>query len=383
MSEIPKTELAHRVQAVQRIVAAAGADACIITSSVNQYYLCGFIFDGYLYIRPEGEPILFVKRPAGIENAVYIRKPEQITDFLPEKPHRVLMETDVLPYNSALRLQSALGVAEIVNVSAKMREIRSVKSAYELQQMRTCAKVQASVYRQIPSLYCTGMTDIEFQAEVEHLMRRNGSMGIFRAFGERMDIFMGSVLAGDNAQTASPFDFSMGGGGLSPLLPIGASGVKLQEGMTVMFDMAGNYTPYQSDMTRTYAIGRVDEIVHKAHSVSIEMNDWVARNVKPGTPCADIYAYSLETAVKNGLDTFFMGTKQQAKFVGHGVGLEINETPVFTPRSKEVLQPGMAFAYEPKFVLPGIGAAGVENTFVVTETGVEKITVCEEELQVL
>ncbi len=78
-----------------------------------------------------------------------------------------------------------------------------------------------------------------------------------------------------------------------------------------------------------------------------------------------------------------MGTVQQAKFIGHGVGLEINEPPVLTARSKEVLEPGIAFALEPKFVLPHIGAVGIENTYVVQEGGLEKITHCEEAMIVL
>jgi Xaa-Pro aminopeptidase len=75
-----------------------------------------------------------------------------------------------------------------------------------------------------------------------------------------------------------------------------------------------------------------------------------------------------------------MGTRQQAKFVGHGIGLQINEPPVLTPRSEEALQPNMVFALEPKFVIPGVGAVGIENSFLVTETGLEKITLFEEDI---
>jgi Xaa-Pro aminopeptidase len=85
-------------------------------------------------------------------------------------------------------------------------------------------------------------------------------------------------------------------------------------------------------------------------------------------------------AKENGLEKYFMGTKQQAKFVGHGIGLQINELPVLTPRSKETLLPGMVFALEPKFVIPGTGAVGIENSFLVTEDGLEKLTIFEESI---
>ena len=381
-----QTELSNRINKIQEIICGENADACIVASTVNLFYCCDFIFDGYLYILPEGEPLMFVKRPEDLrgDNVFPIRKPEQIKDILAEKgikqPGKILFEAETMSYSTAQRLLSALGEPETVNASGIIRQVRSVKSEYELAMLRRCAQIQSEVYAAIPSLYREGMTDVEYQTEVEYLMRKRGSMGIFRAYGQNMEIFMGSVLAGDNAQEASPFDFSMGGKGLSPILPIGASGTPLKTGTTVMFDMAGNYTPYQSDMSRTFAIGEVDKKALEAHQLSITMNDWVAENVKAGTPCADIYNYCYQLAVESGFADNFMGTKQQAKFVGHGLGLEINEPPVLTPRSKEILQPNMVFAFEPKFILPHIGAVGIENTFIVTPSGVEKITLCEESL---
>ncbi|HHV84344.1 MAG TPA: aminopeptidase P family protein [Petrimonas sp.] len=384
-----KEETSQRVAGLQQIIIESQADACIISTAVNQFYLLGFIFDGYLFIQPEGDPVLFVKRPNAIEgdNVIYIRKPEQIPDLLHQRkialPKKLMMENDILSFSTVSRLQTALGMPELMNVSGEMRRIRSVKSEYELEQMRECANIHAQVYEQIPGIYRAGMTDIEFQAELEREMRLAGSAGIFRTFGENMDIFMGSVLAGDNAQSASPFDFALGGQGLSPLLPIGANGTRLIPGTTLMVDMAGNYRPWMSDMTRSFALGTVPGIAYKAHQVSIDICTAISATAKSGTPCADLYFLAEETVRRNGLADYFMGTEQQAKFVGHGVGLEINEPPVLAPRSKEILQPGMAIAIEPKFVLPGIGAVGIENTYIVRDDGLEKITVCEEGLRVL
>ena len=389
MNAFIKKETSQRLAKLQQIIIQSQADACLISTSVNQFYLLDFIFDGYIFIQPEGKPLLFVKRPSGMEgeNVIYIRKPEQIPDFLRERniplPKKLMMENDVLPFSTALRLQAALEMPQLQNVSGEMRRIRSVKSEYELNQMRECAKIHARVYEQIPRIYRKGMTDIEFQIELEREMRLAGSAGIFRAFGENMDIFMGSILAGDNAQVASPFDFALGGQGASPLLPIGANGTTLAAGTTVMVDMAGNYRPWMSDISRTFAIESVPEMAYKAHQVSIDICNIISETAKAGTPCADVYFLAEKRVKEAGLEAYFMGTEQQAKFVGHGVGLEINEPPVLAPRSKEILQPGMAIAVEPKFVLPGIGAAGIENTYVVTDNGLEKITVCEEGLTIL
>lgn len=386
MNAIHDNEYGRRLSRLQQTIRNLQADACIISTSVNQFYLLGHIFDGYIYLLPDGEPLLFVKRPAGITGGRvnYIRKPEQLPELLSqsriELPQRVLVECDSISYSAISRLQSALGMPELINVSGEIRRIRSIKSEYELEQLRRSADIHAAVYRQIPHIYREGMTDIQFQIELEREMRLAGSAGIFRTFGENMEIFMGSILAGENAQSASPFDFALGGEGLSPLLPIGANGTKLIPGTTLMVDMAGNYTPWMSDMTRTFAIGEVPEIAHRAHRLSIDICNAIAGTARPGTPCADLYALAEEMVKKNGLADFFMGTKQQAKFVGHGIGLEINEPPVLAPRSKELLECGMTIAVEPKFVLPAIGAVGIENSYIVQQNGLKKITRYEEEL---
>ena len=85
-------------------------------------------------------------------------------------------------------------------------------------------------------------------------------------------------------------------------------------------------------------------------------------------------------AEEAGLGEYFMGHNQQAGFVGHGVGIELNEAPVLAPRSKEIIKKGMVLALEPKFVIPGVGVMGIENTVAVTEYGIDTLTVCDENI---
>jgi Xaa-Pro aminopeptidase len=224
------------------------------------------------------------------------------------------------------------------------------------------------------------MTDLQFQVEIERIMRLHDSMGFFHTYGNNMDIHMGSLLTGENAEIPSPFDFALGGQGSDPTLPLGASGLKIAEGNTIMVDMAGNYRPWMTDMTRVYSVGKTSELAYKAHQVSIEICDETEQMARPGIACSELYNKAINIVKQNKLENYFMGTRQQAKFVGHGVGLEINEPPVLAPRSNELLEPNIVFALEPKFVIPAIGAVGIENTYVVTETGVEKITVFEENI---
>lgn len=379
-------DLLIRQQRLQSTMQSMNIEGCILTTAVNVFYMTGMVYNGYYYLPIEGQPVHFVKRPEDVsfDNTIYIRKPEQITDELKNLgrsiPQSVLIETDVISFGECSRLLNTFGLKEAANASALMRKVRSVKTEFELEQVRLCARKHEAVYKMIPSVYKDGMTDIEFQIEIERLMRLHGSLGLFRSYGENMDIYMGSLLTGENAEAPSPFDFALGGAGTSPILPLGASGQKIKKGNTIMVDMAGNYTPWMTDMTRVFSVGKTLDLAYRAHQVSIEISNKVMDIAKPGVSCAELYNIAMEAVVKNNLEPYFMGTKQQAKFVGHGVGLEINEPPVLTPRSKELLEPNIVFALEPKFVIPEVGAVGIENTYLVTQDGLEKLTILEEEI---
>ena len=295
-------------------------------------------------------------------------------------PEKLLLEADELSYNDYTRLQAIFQPKETGNATTLMRRLREIKTPYEISQFRLSAERHAQTYAEIPSCFRPGMTDLELQYEVEKRMRQNGSLGLFRAFGPNMDIFMGSILAGENAETPSPFDFALGGGGMDASCPLGANGTRLKEGTAVMIDMAGNYTAYITDMTRVFAVGKLPELAYRAHQTALAIQHEIEQTARPGTPCAELYNLAMAFTEKAGLSAYFMGTKQQAKFVGHGIGLQINELPVLMPRSKELLEPNMVFALEPKYVIPGVGAVGIENSFLVTEKGLEKLTHFEEEI---
>ena len=381
-----ENELELKWRRIQQAMRQEEADGCLLTMNMNLYYVSGQVFNGYFYLPAEGRPYWFVKRLTIPEtNQVHvIRKPEQIPDFFRDlnlaMPRKLLLEADELSYNEYIRLQHVFRAEATGNASALIRHIRMIKTPWEIEQMRISARKHEAVYREIPACYRPGMRDIELQIEIEKRMRVHGSLGYFRAFGSNMDIFVGSLLAGENAGEPSPFDFALGGAGMHASGPLGANGTLLREGTTVMADMSGNYTAYQTDMTRVFSIGKLPDRAYRVHRVALEIQARMERAAKPGVPCAELYRDALAMAGQEGLEECFMGTHLQAKFVGHGVGLEINELPVLTTRSKDILQPGMTFAFEPKFVLAGIGAVGIENTFLVTDSGVEKMTLLDENI---
>ena len=381
-----ENELELKWRRIQQAMRQEEADGCLLTMNVNLYYVSGQVFNGYFYLPAEGRPYWFVKRLTIPEtNQVHvIRKPEQMPELFRDlnlaMPRKLLLEEDELSYNECIRLQHVFRAEATGNASALIRHIRMIKTPWEIEQMRISARRHEAVYREIPACYRPGMRDVELQIEIEKRMRMHGSLGYFRAFGSNMDIFMGSLLAGENAGEPSPFDFALGGKGIHASGPLGANGTLLREGTTVMADMSGNYTAYQTDMTRVFSIGKLPDRAYRVHRVALEIQARMERTAKPGVSCAELYRDALAMAGQEGLKDCFMGTHLQAKFVGHGVGLEINELPVLTTRSKDILQPGMTFAFEPKFVLAGIGAVGIENTFLVTDSGVEKMTLLDENI---
>jgi Xaa-Pro aminopeptidase len=379
-------DLFFRQQKVQDAVREAGCEGMLLTVDINIFYLTGVVFSGYYYLPVDDEPLLFIQRPAGVsgDRIFRIHKPEQIAEIMKSGgykiPEKIFVESDELSYNEYIRLQNIFNFSKTGNATALLRKIRTVKSAYEIERMRLSAEKQVLIYSRIAECYRPGMTDLRLQAEIEHRMRINGSFGIFRTYGRNMNIFMGSLLAGSNAEIPSPYDFALGGGGQSPLCPIGANGDILRKGMAVMIDMAGNYTEYTSDMTRVFSVGRLSELAYKAHNVALDIQYALEDTAKPGSSCAELYNMACQTVEKEGLAKYFMGTRQQAKFIGHGIGLEINEPPVLSPRAKDVLKENMIIAVEPKFVIPEVGAVGIDNSFLVTKNGLEKLTVLNEEI---
>lgn len=373
-----------RLGRVLRGMLDAGLKSALISSNSNIYYLTGRIFRGYLFISTALEaPVYFVNRPSTLHPAAgdilhFIRKPEEIAALLAadgiatDKP---ALELGAASYADAMRLAHALGMdAPKADISHILRTARSVKTPTELHLLEISGEKQTLVYERIPHLYQEGMSDVEFQIEIERASRLHGCLGIFRIGGQDMELFMGNILTGDNADTPSPYDFAMGGAGTDPSLPVGANGTIIKPGYPVMVDVNGNYTGYMTDMTRCYYTGSILPEAEKAIALSAAICDTLAAMMLPGAKACDLYFRAEEIAREAGMADYFMGHRYHAGFVGHGLGIEINEAPVIAPRSKDILEPGNVIALEPKFVIPGVGAAGIENTYIVESTGGRCIT---------
>lgn len=379
---LPADDLSEKLGRIRRLMAGAELDSLFICDNANKYYLTGRVFSGYIFIGRESAT-WFVRRPAIFTgpDVVTIRKVENVGEYItPEQIGRVGLELSLTSYSDIERIRKALGVDTFGNADSVLMQARSVKTPYEVELIRRSSDRLSEVYAKMPSMFRPGMTDVGLQIEIERESRLLGCLGIFRISGHEMELNMGSVLVGDNADTPSPYDFAMGGGGADPSLPVGANGTEIRKGHTVMVDTNGNFTGYMTDMTRSFACGEISDEARKAHQLSIDICARLAEIGRPGCPAAELYAEAVRMVTEVGMEDRFMGHRSQAGFVGHGVGIVINELPVLAPRSRDVLQLNNVIAIEPKFVIEGAGAVGIENTYVVTEKGLERLTLAPERL---
>lgn len=370
-------EQALRLEKVRGIMNDKKIDALLISDNANKYYMTGRVFSGYIYLPLKGEPIYFVKRPVIMkgDGVVSIRKPEQIAESIGMVPPATIgLELATASYSKVERLRRIFPQSELADASMVMSAARAVKTAEELEKIRISGIKQDHVYRKIPTLYTEGMTDVELQVEIERESRLEGCLGQFRINGDDMELYMGNILVGDNADVPTPYDFAMGGEGMDPSLPVGCNGTVIKPGNSVMVDVNGNYTGYMTDMTRTYYVEEIGDLARKAHECSIAICRRLAELGRPGTEAKSLYEEAEKMAREAGLHEYFMGHRQKAGFVGHGVGIEINELPVIAPRSRDFLQENNVIALEPKFVIPKTGAVGIENTYVVTPDGLKPLT---------
>ena len=382
---VPAAELQRRVAGLQACLAALGLDAALLQQNADLYYFAGTVQRSYLYVPAEGEPALFVRKVAErarlesalgavIELASLRGLPAAIEERHGALPSRLGLELDVLPVTHFRRLEKLFPRAAFEDVGRAVVRQRAVKSAWEVDRIRAAAGVADEVSRLLPDLLEEGLTEVEFAGRVEAEARRLGHEGYIRMRGFNQEMFYGQLLTGVSGCVPSYLDTPLAGTGLSPAVAQGASFRRIGRGEPVVFDFVPVRDGYMADFTRMYSIGPLDGALMRAFDAALRVQEAATAAARPGAACRAVWDAAREAAAEAGLAAHFMGHGSgQVPYVGHGIGIELDELPVLAGSSLE-LEPGMVFALEPKFVLPGSGAVGIENTWVVTEDGAERLT---------
>jgi Xaa-Pro dipeptidase len=377
-------EFTRRVERFQRSLDEGGFDGALMVQRTDVYYLTGTDQNGLLWVPRDGKALFMVRKSyeralqdGFVENMVPLKSLSQVPDLIKNHsgivPRRVGLEIDVLPAKLYLSFRDLFPHAELADISALIRSVRMVKSQREIALVRQAAEIADELFKIVPWLLKESETEIDLALRAEAFYRSHGHPGIspMRAFN--VHNLYGHILAGAGAAMPSASPGPTGGLGPGPFLSHGAGRGKIMPHEPVLIDYTSNVEGYISDQSRIYALGDLADKLYRAHHVMIEVQEAVSKAGKPGVTAGDLYELSLDVVNEAGFSQGFMGHPQPVPFVGHGVGLELDEWPIIGKNSAHILEKGMIIALEPKIIFPGEGVVGVENTFVVGDDGMEKL----------
>ncbi len=392
----PFSELKLRFQALQKLLQDQNIDGTILLQNSDLFYFTGSIQRGLLYIPAAGDPVYLVIKDyqravleSGLRHVLSISSirefPLQLQKMGLILPRRIGMEFDVLPVQQFQRYQKLLPVAEMVDVSPLVRKVRAIKSEYELKVMRESALIADKTYQHAMNIVAEGKTDLEVAAELEFFARKEGHQGIIRFRSFNSELYFGHIFSGADGAVPAFLDAPLGGSGLNPSVGQGAGYKCIKAGEPIIIDFIVAYDGYLVDQTRTMSVGQLPDDLQQAYADMLKIQEMLYAIARPGVIWGDIYRQCCGLAAELGYRDNFMGvTGAQVSFIGHGIGIEVDEYPFIAKGfDKQFLEKNMTFAFEPKVVYPGIGAVGVENTWRVTDDGLEKITFASEALHQL
>jgi Xaa-Pro aminopeptidase len=367
-------------------------EGLLVIQKMNLYYLSGTTQDGLLFIPVEGKPLLMIKRElerakveSPLKQIVELKSIREIAALIQthcgKLPQSVGLELDVFPVKDYFKYQEFFPGTKFVDASLILRETRKIKSSFEIDLMRKAGKIGKKVFQEAKRILKKGMTEIEFGGLLEAAAKRYGHEGLLRVRSLNYEAYTWHVLSGLTGGIVSQSDSPMGGLGLSPAFPVGASLKKMRAHEPILVDFGTCFQGYQADETRMFSIGKMKQKFIDAYKACREIHDAVLQDARPGADCEGIFLKTLQLAEKLGYRDSYLGPPGlQTRFIAHGIGLELNELPFLAQGQSYLLEEGMTFAVEPKIVFPGEGSVGLENTVVVTRDGCEILTPASQEI---
>jgi Xaa-Pro dipeptidase len=392
----PASELAQRYAKLQQYMAEDGLDAVIIVQNADLFYFTGTIQSGNLYIPAKGAPLYMVRkdferarRESALQEVIPFGSmkdiPARLAEYGYPEPHRIGLELDVLPVNFFERYRKIYPDAAYVDATPLIRRVRMIKSPYEINLIKAAADQHQAVFERAREIIREGMTDLELAADLEWTARKLGHQGLMRMRGFNSELFYAQIFSGSDSAVPAYADTPLGGMGLNPSFGQSAGLKKIARNEPIIVDFGSCVDGYLCDQTRVFAIGSLPERLCRGYDDMLKIQEKMKEIAVPGTPWGTVYAECLDLAIKMGHADNFMGAPgSQVSFIGHGLGVEIDEYPFIARGFDNMkMEVGMTFAFEPKLVYPGEGAIGIENTFHVSDTGVKQLTYYNEELMIL
>ncbi len=391
----PQVEIDQRIEKLRKQLEENNIGAALFVQRADLLYFAGSIQEAHLYVPVVDEPILMVFKSldramaeSPLSRIVPLASPKAVPDVLDQYGYKVPsvmgMELDVLPANLYFTYQKVFEEKNLVDISHLIRLVRAVKSAYEIELMRRAAKGSDQVAARVPELLHEGMTELELAGKVEAEARKLGHQGIVRMRYWGGEVFYGHLMAGPSGAVPSFPRSPTGGSGASPAVAQGPGFRPIQRHEPVMLDYVFALNGYYSDHTRIFSIGEPADELMAAHTAMLDVQNLIKKEAKPGVKSGDIYELAIERTRTLGYDKYFMGVgDERIRFVGHGIGVELDEYPFLASGQTLELQENMILALEPKLIFPGKGVVGIENTHRVTENGLEQFGRFQDEIVVI
>jgi len=386
IKKVPLTELKNRMSRFRKQMDISNPEweTAVVFSKINLYYFTGTMQDGMLIIPKNGGATFWVRR--SYERALdeslfpYIEPMNSFRDAarnVSGLSDTVYLETEVVPLALYQRFQKYFPFKNVKSVDAQICAVRAVKSEYELSLTREAGRIHQHVLEDIlPEMLREGMSEVDLSTELFSVMVEEGHDGLCRFGMFDTEMFLGKICFGESSIYPSYFDGPGGSYGMSPAVPlIGSRDRKLRKGDLVFIDIGSAIEGYNTDKTTTYMFGSpLPQFAVDIHNKCVDIQNEAAAMLKPGAIPSEIYKTVMKSLDEDFLQNFMGFGNRKVKFLGHGVGLLIDETPVIAEGFNEPLQEGMVFALEPKRGIEKIGMVGIENTFIVTGKGGECIT---------
>lgn len=388
----PLEEVENRLVRVRARMEKQGIEGLLVIQKMNLYYLSGTAQDGLLFVPLEGKPLLMIKRElerARVESPasdiVPLKSTREIPSLIQARygkiPPVVGLEYDVLPVRDYFKFQRLFPGVQFLDASSIPGEARKIKSLFEIDLMKKAGEIGMKVYLEAREILKEGVTEIDFGGRLEAAAKKYGHEGLLRVRSLNYEAYTWHILSGLTGGIVSQSDSPMGGLGLSPAFPVGASLKVIRVREPILVDFGTCFHGYQADETRIFSIGKMEQKFIDAYNACREIQDAVLEETRPGADCEALFLKTLPLARKLGYKDSFLGPPGlQTRFIGHGIGLELNELPFLAQNQSYALEEGMTFAVEPKIVFPGEGSVGIENTVVVTKDGYQVITPAGQEI---
>lgn len=336
-----------------------GVNAALVITASNTFYLSGYESTNCRILITNDKDYFFTdmryleeaKNAIGDRFEVLLGGVEEIKGLVDDLGIKALGVEENVSYGEYRSLEELFKGIEFVAVDEAFSKIRAIKTEREISLIKTAQSVTETAFNEILPFIKEGVTEIEIAARLEYIMLKNGC-----------ELAFDSIVAfGENGSKPHAH----------------RSERKLRRGEFVTMDFGAKYKGYCSDMTRTVALGAVDERKARAYNAVLEANKLAEKAIKIGEKCCDIDAVARNYLAKFSLDKFFSHS------LGHSVGVDIHEMPAFSPRCEEMLKEGMIITVEPGVYLEGDFGLRIEDMALVTKSGAEILTHADKNLIVL